>query len=199
MLTLFTLAALLQPGAAPPGITGVPPVQAQASFDGKDKLRITYVTCTGSNENSMDLPNAKGRDNIPVKVTSSALAVLTVELSPKHVGAFTVDGRTIPADKLEELLAKERSVLVAAEGKKVDPFHLKLYKDDTIVLVPPTNLLNLGGYGAYPTTYGTPYSAMPVPTPTVTEAERPKVGRPDVKPEPLPDDRPPPRPQPPSR
>ena len=49
------------------------------------------------------------------------------------------------------MLAKEKTVLVAMDGKKLDPFYTQLYKDDTIVLVPPANTLNAGGgaYGGY--------------------------------------------------
>src|SRR5258708_6982636 len=60
MSPLFTLTALLQPAAAPPGPAGVPPVQVQASLDGKGKLRITHTTFAGSNENAITLPDAKG-------------------------------------------------------------------------------------------------------------------------------------------
>src|SRR5262249_62103595 len=76
--------------------------------------------------------------------------VTTAELPARNVEAYTADGRAINAEKLRTLLAKERTVLVAMDGKKLDPFHLQLYKDDTIVLVPPANTLNMGGYiGGY--------------------------------------------------
>jgi hypothetical protein len=98
---------------------------------------------------------------------------LTIVELPAHVvQACTVDGKTIEAAKLGELLAKERAVLIALDGKRVDPFHLELYKEGTIVLVTPANLWNRGsgmlgfpggpggGYGSYGTT---PYYDSPPP------------------------------------
>jgi hypothetical protein len=173
MNVLLVLTALFQPvpESAP---SGSPPAQALASIDGKGKLTITYITCTCSNENAVTPPEVKGAEKIPVKVKVANLTVLTAELAAKHVEAFTADGRTISADKLETLLAKERTVLVAMDGKKVDPFHLQLYKDDTIVLVPPANTLNMGGYiGGYGG-----YGGYPVPVPPPTDPGEPKR-RPD--------------------
>jgi hypothetical protein len=86
---------------------------------------------------------APGKAKPKVKVTN--LMVTMTEMPAKDVQAYTAEGREIPAEKLAELLAKERTVLVALDGKKVDPFHLKLYKDDTIVLVPPPNTMGGGG------------------------------------------------------
>ena len=67
--------------------------------------------------------------------------VTTAELPAKNVEAYTMEGRAIPTEKLAELLAKERNVLVALDGKKVDPFFLQIYKEGTILLVPPANTL----------------------------------------------------------
>ena len=64
--------------------------------------------------------------------------------------------------------------LVALDGKKVDPFHLQLYKDGTIVLVPPANTLNLGGYGGAIGGYTGP---VPVPVPFAEPIPPPRVPR----------------------
>ena len=76
------------------------------------------------------------------------MQLTVVEMPAKNVAAYTADGKPIPAPKLAELLAKDRTVLVAMDGKKVDPFQLQLYKEDTIILVPPANLEGLQ-YGPY--------------------------------------------------
>ena len=74
--------------------------------------------------------------------------VTTMELPANCVDAYTVDGKSLTVEKLATLLEKERTVLVALDGKKIDPFLLELYKEGTIVLVPPANTMNMG-YGGY--------------------------------------------------
>jgi len=119
----------------------------------------------------MHEPKETGKVPVKAKVKVTTVMVTTAELSAKHVEAYTADGRPINGEKLKTLLAKERTVLVAMDGKKLDPFHLQLYKDDTIVLVPPANTLNMGGaYGAYGG-YGSP-----VTPPIVPEPKRPPMG-----------------------
>ena len=81
----------------------------------------------------------------PVKVKVTSAIVTTMELAAKEVEAYNVDGKRISAETLASLLAKDRPVLLALDGKKVDPFQLQLYKEGTIVLVPPANTLNIGG------------------------------------------------------
>src|SRR5439155_20356652 len=80
----------------------------------------------------------------------------------RHVEAYSVDGKAISAETLTTLLAKERTVLVAVDGKKLDPFYLQLYKEGTIILVPPANTLNIPGQGGG---VGGNSGVEPVPTP----------------------------------
>ncbi len=175
--SLVLLAALAQAAPEPAAPSGMPPEQALASIDAKGNLTITYVTCTcvgpmnGEQIMPMHEPKETGKVPVKAKVKVTTVMVTTAELSAKHVEAYTADGRPINGEKLKTLLAKERTVLVAMDGKKLDPFHLQLYKDDTIVLVPPANTLNMGGaYGAYGG-YGSP-----VTPPIVPEPKRPPMG-----------------------
>jgi hypothetical protein len=176
--------------ALPAPAGGLPPTQMLASIDGAGQLRLTCVSAApcegpGVREQLVPLPGAGGPNKLPnqVKVKVSTLIVTTVEIAAKHVEAYTIDGRPIAAEKLATLLAKERSVLVAADGKKVDPFLLQLYKEDTIILVPPANALPTGpgGFGAV-----SPL-AMPLPIP----APAPLLpGAPQKEPDEKPDEKP---------
>jgi hypothetical protein len=166
MYTLLVLAALAQqpvPAQPLPGqpdkpaetASGMAPEQVLATIDAKGKLTIVHVQCNcygvPSQETTVDVPG-KNPDDKPtkVKVKMSSVTMTTYELPAKVVEAYTAGGERIEAEKLAKLLAKERTVLLAMDGKKVDPFHLQLYKDDTVVLVPPANTLNMGGaIGAY--------------------------------------------------
>jgi hypothetical protein len=49
--------------------------------------------------------------------------------------AYDVRGNPIPANRVRKALQSETPVLVSADGKFVDPLHLRLYKMDVIVLV----------------------------------------------------------------
>ena len=166
MFGCVLLTALALPGADPAAPGSAAPIQALAGIDAKGNLKITYISAVpfgpGAQEHVVPVVREKGDEKAPapVKVKVTTVMVMTAELDAKHVQGYTADGKAIPADKLATLLAKEKTVLVAADGKKVDPFHLQLFKDDTIVLVPPANTLG-GGMG-----WGSsllPYLEDPVP------------------------------------
>ncbi len=180
MYALLVLTALAQaPDPAPMTAGTMPPEQVLATIDGKGKLTIVHVTgaCYGPGqmEHNVTVPKEK----VPVKVKTTSVMMTTVELPAKHVEAFTVDGKAITAETLATLLGKERTVLLAMDGKKVDPFFLSLYKDGTIVLVPPANTLGMG-FGGFVGGYGGGPSVVPVPVPAPA---------PDLPPKPLPPDR----------
>ena len=181
MYSLLVLAALAQPApeAATPG--GARPEQALAKIDGKGKLTITLVSpaCPGPGgpETTVTVYEKKGTEKVAVqvKVKVASVVLTTAELPAKYVEAYTVEGTAITGDNLAEMLTKERTVLVAMDGKKVDPFHLQLYKEGTIVLVPPANTL-VPGFGGYVGAYGG--SVVPVsPPPPPMPLEKPKPDR----------------------
>lgn len=183
MYTLLALAVLAQPPApAAPG--GAPPEQVLASIDGKGKLTLIHATCAcygpAAQETVVTAYETQGKDRVPVKakVKVSSVVVTTAEIPAKFVEAYTTDGKAIPADELAKLLAKDRTVLVAMDGKKLDPFYLQLYKEGTIVLVPPANTLGAGS-GAY----GGGLVPMVVPAPLLPRVD------PGPPPAPLPPER----------
>ena len=159
MFTMILLAAFAQPDVQPlPNQTaGLPPDQAVASIDSKGVLSIAKVrpVCghgMRDHEVWLKTPEKKPGEKVSVKAKVTQMMVTVVELPSHVVEAYTVDGKLIPPAKLTELLAKERTVLVAMDGKKVDPFHLQLYKQDTIVLVAPGNLwgvMDSGPHGEF--------------------------------------------------
>jgi len=170
MYTLLALMALAQPVPPPAEAarSGTPPEQVLATIDAKGKLTIVHVACNcygpAVQENTVEVPGKKDEKPTKVKVKITSVTMTTAELPAKSVQAYTVDGSQIEPEKLAKLLAKERTVLVAMDGKKVDPALLQLYKDDTIVLVPPANALNMGG-GQYMPAVVAPAEAIPVPVP----------------------------------
>jgi hypothetical protein len=146
MFSIVLLTALAQPAPAAP--SGAQPAQVVARIDAKGNLTITTISNAPNPAGCYGLPPAPfapGKE--PVKVKVRSVLVTTMELAAKEVEAYSVDGKRISAETLASLLEKDRPVLLALDGKKPDPFQLQLYKEGTIVLVPPANTLNLGGYG----------------------------------------------------
>jgi hypothetical protein len=164
MFSLVLLAAFAQAPPEPAAPGGMPPEQALAFIDAKGKLTITRVGCACAQEQEVTVYETKGEEKVPVKlkVKVSSLTLTTAEVPAKYVEAYTADGKPVAPEKLATLLAKERPVLVAQDGKKVDPFHLQLYKEDTLVLVPPQGLMSAGGYMGG---YGAPPPPEPLPGP----------------------------------
>src|ERR1051326_615014 len=146
-LLLFAMAVPSAPTPDPEHQTpkGTSPVQCVASIDGKGKLTIARMmpTCSGVSEVELRAQlKREGKEPLTVLVTPKVtrFELVIVELQAEDVLAFSTYGKPITAKDLAERLAKERTVLVAVDGKKVDASMLQFYKEDTIVLVPPAGL-----------------------------------------------------------
>jgi hypothetical protein len=102
---------------------------------------------------------------IPVVVVSrDELAV-----EPQYVHFFDVAGKPIDAATAAQRLAKEATVLISGDGKKVHAFYLRAVEPGTLVCVLPFNIS-----AARP--------MAPVPTPTPTSQVAPKPPRAPVSP-----------------
>ena|ERR1051326_14034 len=185
MYSALLFASLILPSAdpAPAQVGGMPPVQCLASIDSKGKLTLTRVMSAGCDRGGDEIElkaEVKRPDKETVKAVVKAkvtkLQIVVVELPAEFVEAYTEDGKAIPAAKLAELLVKEKAVVASQDGKKVDAFHLQLYKEGTIVLVPPANLWTDNSYGGG---YGPPpppddFGKKPLPPERFEEKPRPE-------------------------
>jgi hypothetical protein len=187
MYSLLALTLLAQAPEVLAASGSSPPEQVLAKIDGKGNLVITSVTCAcygpAQQEHTVTVGDPKAK--VPVKVKTASVIVTTAELPARHVEAYSVDGKTISAETLTTLLAKEKTVLVAMDGKKVDPFYLQLYKEGTIILVPPANTLQLGGMGGYVGGYSGPVVA-PQPFPREEAIPLPLPPQPPIEKKPQP-------------
>ena len=185
LFNLVLATVLAQPGLEPAGVGATPPKPVRAHIDSKGTLKIAYVASVcpgaGSGEMTVPVPAVKGKEKAAgatVRVTK--LTMTLVEVSARHVTAYTADGRPVSPERLATLLAKERTVLLAVDGKKVDPFLLELYKEDTLVLVPPANIVNFMTDGATGSYGGAPVMVAPMPAPRrmpQEEVDKPKRPR----------------------
>lgn len=164
-----TTVAPVAPGASGQGCYGggvgtAPPTQALARIDAKGTLILTVVNAQPPQVQELTytvnvkVGDVEKQEARSAKVTFRHANINVTEVPANVVKAYGTDGKEIAADRLAAALEKDRQVLVSADGQKVDPFHLKLIKDDTIVLVTPTGCGP--AYGHYG--YGQP-QAMPVP------------------------------------
>ena len=180
MYTVILLAALGQPqGLSPHPQVGLPPLQGVARINAKSTLaiaRVNSVMCSGysgDREVWLQAPEKKPGEKVMVKAKITRVMVSVVELPAHIVEAYTADGKPIEPAKRAEMLAQERTVLIAMDGKKVDPFQLQLYKEDTIILV-PANLEGLQ-YGPYITPASRGPEEMPPSKKMPAEKDRPKT------------------------
>lgn len=114
---------------------GAAPVQALAGFNADGKLVIKqsgtqtfYVPITTIS------PDGKSATTAYEQRTGPRIQTTTID----KVRAHDVRGNPIQAKRLRKLLRDETPVLMSADGRPVDPLHLRLYKDDVVVLMTPT-------------------------------------------------------------
>jgi RNA polymerase sigma factor (sigma-70 family) len=72
-------------------------------------------------------------------VTSYTAITTTVEqrYDLQWVRVFDTRGKEVPRERLARLLKTETVVLASADGRPVDPLHLRLLKEDTLIVVLP--------------------------------------------------------------
>lgn len=175
MIASLTLAAALLAPSAPirpeTGPAGPAPhvLDLQPSPDGKVRIAVLRKQKA---QMAPAIAPAPGNPNaaVPVKEVEFE-SVVVVELGDlKDLVITTVGGKEVSLADATEKLKDGGVVLASADGKKVDPKFLKLFKDETFVLLTP-ELTKVPGSG---TTGGG------------GAIGRPGIGRPIVRPLPAP-------------
>jgi hypothetical protein len=64
-------------------------------------------------------------------------AMITTRHDAETVQVYDTTGNSVSPDKLREVLARESPALLSADGSPVDPLHLRLYKEGTLIFVVP--------------------------------------------------------------
>lgn len=112
---------------------GPQPYQALATVDQVGKLTLKRLLVQWAPITSAD-PRNKGA-MITQYVAKTELQPFTY--TQDQVQAYDVRGNRIATKRLRKLLNDETPVLVSADGAQVDSLHLRLYKDDIVVLLIP--------------------------------------------------------------
>jgi hypothetical protein len=107
---------------------------------------------------------------VPVKQKMMVLVMkrarwreVKVTLGDPGIEVQDLAGKEVSAKKLPDLLAKETPVLLSTTGA-VDPFHLQLAKEGTLVVIVPAEKVMPVGVGIVPPPIGLP-STVPAPLP----------------------------------
>jgi hypothetical protein len=78
-------------------------------------------------------------------------------LENKDVQISTVGGKAIDSKEAQNLLAEGKTLaLASADGRKVDPFYLRIFKEGTLVLVISKPLLDAPNTYSPPPSLGSP-------------------------------------------
>jgi hypothetical protein len=67
-----------------------------------------------------------------------------IALEGKELQVFGTDGKKVEAGDLRKLVSGPTAALASADGKPVDPFYLKMFREGTLVLVSPDLASHLG-------------------------------------------------------
>ncbi len=166
MLASLALAAALTAPAAPIRPETQPPgpaplvLELKAGPDGKVRLTVLRnekvkpgavggIGVIGGNVRPLPAPVPPAADTDPAGEAKAITVQRAVQVEVgelKDLAVSTADGKDVSkADALKKL-ADGAVVVASSDGKKVDPRFLKLFRDDTLVLVSP-DFINFPGQG----------------------------------------------------
>jgi RNA polymerase sigma factor (sigma-70 family) len=141
--------------------TGPAPTQVLARLH-KDKLAVKMVIVS-YHVTKVTTPNG---DEVAAYVPGPRATTQYYELA--EVKVYDTAGKKVSREIVARRLKEETPVLTSADGRKVDPLHLRLIKEGTLVLVlprpaPPLTAVPAYGYSAVPPPAPVQGSAPPVP------------------------------------
>jgi hypothetical protein len=110
--------------------SGPSPVQALVALRGEGRLAVWRTATVYEPQSYLD----RGK---PVTYYAAASLPVQEHYKLEAVRVFDAKGSVVDAGELPRLLKGETLVLVAADGRPVDPLHLRLVKEGTLVLVLP--------------------------------------------------------------
>lgn len=117
---------------------GPQPLQVLAQLNKDGRIEVTEQMPVYRQEKRIRTRNVGGREVAEEYVVNTMTFEFRKRLLPeKGVKVYSAAGKEIDAKDLPDKLRKPVVVFMAWDGKKVDPFFLRLAKADTLVIVPP--------------------------------------------------------------
>jgi hypothetical protein len=128
-----------RPPEREPSSIGPMPVTALAIVTKKGRVRVQMPVTVYQPRTSYVIDELDEGGKVARPVTSYAVVQRRQwrEFDIAKVEAYEAYGEAVDAKRMMEWLARERPVLVSADGRKVDPFHMQVIKRGTLVLVLP--------------------------------------------------------------
>jgi hypothetical protein len=169
-LTLSVALAAPVPVQSAPIPAGVAPrvMELKADASGKVMIAVTRMEKVQVGVGAAIAP-ANGGAVPPAQIMREVPVTRMVELGEvKDLAFTTADGKKVDKDEAMKKLAGGAVVVVTSDGKTVSPTFLKVFKDDTLVLVSPELLVPQGGVGGGVGGFGRPgVRPLPAPVPGV--------------------------------
>jgi hypothetical protein len=139
-LTLsFVLGAPVPAGAAPDLPVGPAPriVVLKPDAEGAIRVPVSRAGRAGAAAGVIVVGGGANPNGGQIVIQGSMEATPVPLTEVKDLAVTTADGKKVEVADAAKRLAKGGVVVVSADGKPVDPQHLKLFKGDVLVLVAP--------------------------------------------------------------
>ncbi len=123
-------------------IVGGPPEIGSAVIKQNHALEISRFTDRMFTRTTKSSPPQDNKSNLRSGCFESTTATelvpvletQTIQVEVSKVSAQRVDGRVIPTKTLVDELAKPKPVILLKQGQQLDPFFLKMFKPDSVIL-----------------------------------------------------------------
>jgi len=153
MFTAITLSLVLGapvPPSTAPVATGIAPRVAELKADANGKVMVT-VTRMEKVQGAVGAAIVPAPGNAggiaPAVIMQNVQLMKAVEIGEvKDLVFTTADGTRVEAEVAMKKLAAGAVVVISNDGKPVSPAFLKVFKDDTLVLVSPELVAPIGGF-----------------------------------------------------
>jgi hypothetical protein len=119
--------------------TSPQPLQVLAHIDDGGNVIIRHLVPEWrqeTRERTVPTPNGEER-KVQYTVTVPVFRQVEMRFEGKKVQFYNTDGEKIDAEKAAEQLKQDAPILLSADGRKVDPFYLRIIKKGTLVVLAP--------------------------------------------------------------
>lgn len=129
-----------EPADLPQLPQGQSPSAQQAALTKEGRIRLRTVSNVSQETTANYWHGAEGAEMelAPTTIRRTFRQEAAQEFDPATVRGLTAAGKKLSAGELAKRLAQETPVLVSADGRDIDPEHLRIIRDDALILLAPT-------------------------------------------------------------
>jgi hypothetical protein len=119
------------------GLGGVRPTVQFASWSGHRLALRTYLRDVVKQTTSSTIEQNGEQRQIQTEIEIDSISDIQRTYAPVAVKISRADKKPVTSNQLQNLLSRERAVLVSTNGQPVDPSFLEIVRPDTLVAIPP--------------------------------------------------------------